>query len=998
MKNKLNRKKSNQNMDKHVKPTTATELPLQGFFIFLLGILLIIMVFPRGSFFPRDKMMFTILILFTGILCFAIASLYRQRINVQNTYFVYPLFLFAAYWIPVITMQWVLLWEALAMILYYMTAITVFLVIQYLNQRESYTDTLLHLMLLAGIAAGITSLLGAAGLWDYQNLIMGNRLAGTFQYPNTLAAWMMTLYFIASGFMLEEENTWKKLVYGSIGFFMLFIFVFTYSRAAWMLFPLVALAYLVVIPGKNRLFMILTYVLTGIPLLLALMPFYNATTGDEAGGMAVLLIIMAATAGFALLQAGLLKSFNRLEGKGGKIIYGVLGSLLVGASIFLFMALQTTEPLVFDNMEQEENRNQTLTRNVPDILPATEYMLEMELTAAGGDEEQWPWLVRVDSRDGEGSLTNIFQHIAEPEESGTIELPFETPEETESLRIIFRNHFPETAVTFSEATIWNLDASEEIAYEIPLRYKYLPEALVQRLESIDREQRSADTRVAYYRDSMTILRDNPLGAGGGAWDQLHTEYQSQPYFSRQTHNFFLQTAVEAGLFGLFILIGMTGLILLGLFQVFRKKDMKQISLHIAGLALLAHSFLDFNFTYLSTFILFWAMLALMHSPEIKALDGFQKKLQNITIPGWLLILLLIPVLIVSAFSWNAFRNQDIAAIHMQTGDNQSVLAYMERAASGDPLRPDYRQDLIRNYLAIYDHTNDHTYLEMAQEHFDQIIRYAPRHRELLELGAELHLRTGNVEMNMELLRQRIHEAPLNREAYEDTSDRYVRLAESLMKKENNDEVLRITQEGLDLLELLNNANESAVVPLSVSGTLRNNLMTLRAFREAAHESFPFALYTAENFLYTRFLDLEHATGQTGAWRTWGREDASLETELTAEGLVTTNTGTDLGLAYTPNLEMEPETEYQVWVDFAEISLENPLRIHVIATDSEDNRTQHSHTHDPAEDGLQASFTFRTTEDIEPGSQYIRFDHPGNDDGSFTIRGIIVTQNVGKGTE
>ena len=993
-KKNIGKKKNEKITDKNMQ-NTATDavavFPLQSVFVFLAGILLILMPLPRGSFFPKEKLVFSIALLLLGITAFAIISLFRQRVPWDSLHGFSPLLLMIAYWIPVVTFQWVVLWEALAMILYYIAAITVFLLIRALNREETYTRTLLNLMLASGLVVAFTALLGAADLWEYSDLVMGNRLAGTFQYPNTLAAWMMSLYFVANGLQLSEKPYWKKLIYAAIGFFMLFVFVFTYSRAAWLLFPVIALAYLVVIPGKNRLFMILTYAVTGITLLLAMMPFYNATTGDDAGGMSVLVIVLAATAVFALLQAGLLKSFDRLEEKGGKIIYGTLGALLVGASVFLFIALQTTEPLVFDNLDQEENRNQTLTRNIPDIIPSSEYELALEIEAQGGDEDQWPWLVRVDSRDGEGSLTNIFQHTAEPDESGSITLLFETMEETESLRIIFRNHFPETAVTFSEATIRNLDASEETAYEIPLRYQYLPEALVQRFESIDREEQSADTRMAYYRDSMAILGSHPLGAGGGAWDELYREYQSQPYFSRQVHNFFLQTAVETGIPGLLILGGMVGLIMAGLYQVFRKKDLLQISLHIGVVSLLAHSFLDFNFTYLSTFMLFWMMLALLESPEMGPLAKVPEKLRQKHLKGWILSLSLIPVLVLSMISWGAARSQETAGAYSQMGETQLAFDTLGQAASLDRLRPTYRTDLIRNLLQFYQAEANETYLNAADDHWQQGIRFAPRRRELLLLGAELKTLQGDASAARELLQLRIQEAPLDRTAYESVTGQYIFLTKQLMANNQSEAALETAREGGELLNLLNRSNEEAVVPQSVTGTFRNNLMTLRAWETFASSDLPFELSAEEELLYTHFLDLEYATGQSDSWRTWGREDAELETELTAKGLVTTNSGTDLGLAFTPNLEMEPNTEYSVWVDFEEISLEDPLRIHIIATDSDDNRTQHSHTHNPAEDGLQAFFTFTTTDDIEPGSQYVRFDHPGNDYGSFTIRGIIVTE-------
>ncbi|MEN1762012.1 O-antigen ligase family protein [Anoxynatronum sibiricum] len=1011
--------KKTQRQSTNTAASPAAVLPLQTFFIMLAGLLLILSTLPRGSFFPKDKLQFAMLFLLLSVIVFILISLFRQRVLWDSIHGWSPLLLMAAYWVPVITFQWVVLWEALTMILYYIVAIAVFLLARNLNREGACTRILLNLILLAGIVVAMTSLLGAAGIWEYPNLIMGNRLAGTFQYPNTLAAWMMTLYFIAAGLMLESTQQWKKVAYGSVGFFMLFVFVFTYSRAAWLLFPIVALGYLVLIPGKNRLLMLLTYVISGFPLLVSLLPFYRATTGEDAGGLRVFVIILVAVAAFAVLLLALLRLFSRLESllqsqqyphlKKG--LFGVLGAILLAAALFLMVALQATEPLVFDNLDREEPRNQTITRTLADRQPLTEYELRLQLETRGGNEEQWPWLVQVVSENATGERTRILQHLGEVEASGEVIIPFETLEDTMALRFVFRNHFEETAVTFKSATLVHLEAS--VTDTIPLQYRFLPEALVQRFESIDRETSSADTRLAYYRDSMTILRTHPLGAGGGAWDALYREYQSQPYYSRQVHNFFLQTAVEAGIIGLMLLAGMVGLILWGLYRVFRQELLLQTSLHVAALSLLGHSFLDFNFSYLSTFFLFWILLALLQPPKgfltmkAKSDSGKLPWFFCASLPGWAVALVLVPPMILAMTSWGAARSHETANLYGQMGETQLAYDTLEQAASLDRLRPDYRMDLLRNLLQFYSTTGDPAILTVADQHWQQGVRYAPRHRELLMAGANLKIYQKNHDEARTLLLQRINEAPLDRVGYEDVSDAYLGLIKYMAGNQTDanslpEQTLAATaKEGLQLFQLHQQANQRAEVPLAITGAFKSNLMHLRAWQEFAAGSLPFALNPSENPVFVSFLDLEHATGAERAWRAWGREDAQLVTTLTPEGLITTNTGTDLGLAYTPNIQLQPDTTYQVWVDFAEISLHNPLSVYVIAADSEDHRVQHHHILTPEEtESLSVAFTFTTSDDIDPAKdQYIRFDHPGihpegdpdADPGSFTIRGLVAQQ-------
>ncbi|SMP56653.1 O-antigen ligase family protein [Anoxynatronum buryatiense] len=995
----------------------AAVLPLQSFFAFFMGILLTFMVLSRGAFFPEDKILFSLIFLLLGVVVFALTSLFRHRVWWDSIHGFSPLLLLAAYWVPVITFQWVVLWEALTMILYYVVAVVVFILVRNLNRNNRYTEMLLNLMLVAGIIVATTALMGAAQLWDYPDLVMSNRLAGIFQYPNTLAAWMMTLYFVSNGLMLEASQKWKKVAYGSIGFFMLFVFVFTYSRAAWLLFPLIALFFLIILPGKNRIMMLLTYIISGVPLLVALMPFYRATTGSEAGGFSVFAIILAATAAFGLLLAGLLRLSNRMEDflqsqqhtHLKKVLFIAMGAVLLGAAVLLMVALQATEPLVFDNMDLEEPRNQTLTRTLSDMQPLTAYELHLQLETQGGNEEQWPWLVEVISENAGRDSTRILQHVGVKEVSGEIMIPFETLEDTTALRIVFRNQFENTAVTFHEATVIHPEA--DLFYSIPLQYRVLPEGLVQRLENIGREENSADTRLTYYRDSMTILRSHPVGAGGGAWDALYREYQSQPYYSRQVHNFFLQTAVEAGYLGLILLASMVGLIIWGLYQSFRAGHLLQTSLHVAVLSLLGHSFLDFNFSYLATFLFYWMLLALLQPPLWPS--SWNKKVSprvsSSDLPGWAASLVLIPVLVLAMTAWGASRSHENAVLYGQTGEAQLAYDTFEQAASLDRLRPEYRLDLTSNLLQLYSTTGDQVMLTVANHHWQQGMRYAPRHRELIMAGVDLKIYQGEFQEAGELIQQRITEAPLDRTGYEEVSAAYLNLVKFMSGNSTQDAspvepaLAETAQEGLQLLHIQQQANQQAKVPLAITSVFKNNLMYLRAWQEFAAGNLPFALNPSENPLYVSFLDLEYATGAEQAWRAWGREDAQLTTTLTDEGLLTINTGTDLGLAHTPNIPLQSKTTYQVWVDFAQISLEAPLQIHVIATDSEGGATQHTHILTQEETkNLAATFTFTIIGDIDPvNDQYIRFDHPGrspesdanHDPGSFTIRGVVVQQTT-----
>lgn len=110
-----------------------------------------------------------------------------------------------------------------------------------------------------------------------------------------------------------------------------------------------------------------------------------------------------------------------------------MGLAAVAGIGFMVMAYNVTEPLHFENTG-EEPRTQSIQRTVEGVYPG-DYQLNLELEAQGGEEGQWPWLVRVDAVDEAGTRTRIFQHAAQPEETGSFTFDFQVPEETAGLMV-----------------------------------------------------------------------------------------------------------------------------------------------------------------------------------------------------------------------------------------------------------------------------------------------------------------------------------------------------------------------------------------------------------------------------------------------------------------------------------------------------------------------------------------------------------------------------------
>ena len=971
---------------KNVKQQQNNQPKQSYFFMALIAAILVIPLFFQGAFFQRQILMTQLAIMVTFGLWMFQDTFRSHKLQPFNDLWSLLLLSFVTvYTIPLIFFQWASLDQGIGMILWYLTLFFLYWLVRNFITEQNNQVFLLDTLILAGTAMALVGFLNLSGYMDLTDAVMGNRIAGTFQYPNTLAAFLMTLYFIACGRLLESTHKAKTAFYAASGWFMLLVFILTYSRAAWLLFPVMAVIYFILIPRDNKLLLLLYYTITAITTLVVLQPVIAATTNLEEGSPLPLILAFAAmgiaTGAYLLLQTIHHKLKKGFE-KPVYIAFAILAALGIG---FLLLAYNTTIPQEFENTG-DSPRTQQIRRNLEGVYPG-EYQLTLDVESVGGDEEQWPWQLVVDALLEDGSTGRVLVVTAEPDLSGTFTYDLETPEGTEGLLLTFQNRFPDTRVTFQQVQVASEDG--EWTEDIPLAYRYIPEGLVTRFQAIDLEEGSASTRVAYYRDATTMFSQRPvMGAGGGAWEHLYQRYQSEPYSSRQAHNFFLQTLVETGALGMLVMLALLGGILTGLYKAFSEKNLYLTSLYMAILSLLAHSALDFNFSYFTIAMLLFALLALLPPRE----TGWKKlqKLKEVKIPAVLMLAFIIPILVITGLRYSALSQGNAARYAASHGEVEAAYYLYDSAIGRNPFHTQHRFGMANMLIELAFDGGQSELLHEADQHLERGLVYTPGENNLLRQKLSIYAARGDTEGFLKHSDQLIQYRPLSRNTYEFVAGTANAYARTWIDDEDTEEAEKIFSWNLGLIQRKNQTNETAKVPAAFTGNFKTEMQTARAFHEFyQHDGNLLAL--RQGLLYASFPDLLYEMGDTSAWRAWGREDAEIATELTSGGLLTTNSGTDLGIAYTPNLDMEPNTEYSVWVDFAEISLEDLLRIHVIATDTEDNRTQHSHTHDVTEEGLQATFTFTTTEEIEPGSQYIRFDHPGNDEGSFIIKGIVVHQ-------
>src|SRR5690606_32266778 len=124
------------------------------------------------------------------------------------------------------------------------------------------------------------------------------------------------------------------------------------------------------------------------------------------------------------------------------------------------------------------------------------------------------------------------------------------------------------------------------------------------------------------KDAFAVWMDHFFfGTGGGGWRVLFESYKSLPYYSTQAHSFYMQTLVEVGLVGSFVLFGFLFYVVgKGIWFYFRQESERVLdkvnqgqasedrfvqlqeqpflaSTIIGALILLLHSAIDFNMSF-----------------------------------------------------------------------------------------------------------------------------------------------------------------------------------------------------------------------------------------------------------------------------------------------------------------------------------------------------------------------------------------------------------------
>ena len=150
----------------------------------------------------------------------------------------------------------------------------VFLLAEYACRKEAAARYFRWALVLSGVVAAMVGILSAAGVVDYKDAVVGNRIYGSFQYPNALAAYEMFVSFLVfhGWFEIDDEKSnigrWVgKAFFALSGFIVVLIIILSYSRATWLIYAACLVGYSFFLPQEAKAGVFSRFAVALIPVL-----------------------------------------------------------------------------------------------------------------------------------------------------------------------------------------------------------------------------------------------------------------------------------------------------------------------------------------------------------------------------------------------------------------------------------------------------------------------------------------------------------------------------------------------------------------------------------------------------------------------------------------------------------------------------------------------------------------------------------------------------------
>ncbi len=989
---------------------TADKINTRGslFWIILIGFCALMLYPPffRGLFFTRELLPTHAY----SALLFGLWWMYRFSVKKDTKFLKYPLdhavlaisIAYAISLIPAVNTR-TALGELLKNINYFFA----FYMAAEITRELKKPQFLLNVLLINITLVALLGLGAAAGTFDYPGAFSGGRIYSSLQYPNTLATYLTAGFFLSMTLLLECENRWGRFLYPAVNFTLFFVFIFTYSRGAWLAFPLVLILYLIGLARAKRPGAVILFVLMLIPVFLCMQGF-NSSISIGAQSKAWLWYISGALLTVCLSQLNYIAA-KYISGANKKRAAYAAATVFVVLAILAGVVLSAREPIILAHSDEEEDSWKTVRREVGGIEPNTDYELALDIEAENLEEKQYSWRIVIQSINDRDEATSIMTETGENTDGKeAIVLPFSTVQDTDRLRINFYNRYTNTYALYDNINILNTKGQSE-PIPVTTSFKYIPENLVERLGSINLKQSSAGGRLEFYGDALKIIKDYPIfGAGGGGWESLYRAYQSRLYWTTEVHSFPLQLWIETGTLGFIVLCAVGITFAYNVFKLLINKAVDNRiknyvwAAFIGAFALGAHSAIDFNLSLGAVALLLWSLVGIAHGgmtcDEEKGEVDKRPKGARDSIGAGEYALAILPAGFVMILSLSLFVGE-MAAVkaggYLEEGFLTEAVDAFDRATRFDPFESQYRAEKAQLLEFIAHHTEDASYLQKAGVEYKKALKHDGHSAKINSVAGFYYLTIGQAEKGFEHIEKAIKFNPYLIDYYEEKAYAYKSLVEYMIENNNPDDAIEYIESTLGIADDIASLNRGNTKPIKTSLRLITDLEKLAFMgNEADNRRIPryanrivFAATQMISTIDDNVPDLWKTGNSSGG-------DISVRIENEDDGtriLRLENAGDGRGYIYTENFALRPDDWYLLTFKARGDIKPSNFRVHVLSRSGEKSTQGSISSVKVTGEWQEFELELLTHKDIEPGGQYIRIDHQGKDDGYFEIKDIVLKE-------
>lgn len=202
---------------------------------------------------------------------------------------------------------------------------------------------------------------------------------------------------------------------------------------------------------------------------------------------------------------------------------------------------------------------------------------------------------------------------------------------------------------------------------------------------------SGKLRTTVWTNAVKMVKDNPVfGVGPGAFGAVYYAYQTDPWlYAKNAHNHFLETAAETGIPGILlygsIFISATLLFLKNRTKVIKNDGLLTVAVTSALVGSTAHAFIDFDWSRIALYSLFWIMLAIFFS-------RMNKNETVVPLSGARVLVYFLPIIVLVISSVLLIAQRDAFSAQNDLADQRNLSvarAKLENAIKINPIDPQY---------------------------------------------------------------------------------------------------------------------------------------------------------------------------------------------------------------------------------------------------------------------------------------------------------------------